>query len=435
MDIRSQLPEYIKGEYPDFLKFVNFYFDFLKSEEIYYSDLSGTFNKDDILSGLTSNSTAKILGHDPANKRIFIERNTPFNLGEVISNESGASAVLENYNSGAGLTIDDLLNYRNLDATNERMIKKFRHDLMSVINGNLNSKVDVQNLIKNIKDLYTAKGTEDSFKTIFSLLFDEYVEIYYPSRDILRVSDGKWIGRHSIKGVILTGDPLTMIGGAVTLNNQIVGSSRSIQVYKVVRLSATEFQMYYSNVIEDIYKAEDVVIVGTNFSGKIGSDAEITYTGQYEGSEGFLSDSNYLQNDYYQKYSYAIRSNVVSTAYDPIIKNAIHPAGLVAFNELVISNNLSISEAIRIIKAEFTKVFGENILTLDNLTALINKILPPDAVTLNDEVGLTINKDVEDSSSITITDAQTYIDINPYAVDYFYQPSVKTDAYTDSREL
>ena len=47
-------------------------------------------------------------------------------------------------------------------------------------------------LVKNIKDMYAAKGTRDGHKLFFRILFNEEATIIYPRDNILRASDGKW---------------------------------------------------------------------------------------------------------------------------------------------------------------------------------------------------------------------------------------------------
>ncbi len=47
-------------------------------------------------------------------------------------------------------------------------------------------------LIKNAHQFFSNKGTESSLRFLFRALFDEEIEVYYPNRNILRVSDGKW---------------------------------------------------------------------------------------------------------------------------------------------------------------------------------------------------------------------------------------------------
>jgi len=46
--------------------------------------------------------------------------------------------------------------------------------------------------IKGLADFVKAKGTEDSFRYFFRSVYNSDLEFYYPKKDMLRVSDGKW---------------------------------------------------------------------------------------------------------------------------------------------------------------------------------------------------------------------------------------------------
>jgi len=54
-------------------------------------------------------------------------------------------------------------------------------------------------LIKNIKDFYRAKGTEKATRFLFRILYNEEIDFYYPKKDILRASDGKWFVQKSLR--------------------------------------------------------------------------------------------------------------------------------------------------------------------------------------------------------------------------------------------
>lgn len=59
--------------------------------------------------------------------------------------------------------------------------------------------VDSVKLMKNIKSFYRSKGTEKSYEFLFQILYGVSVEFYYPKKDVLRVSDGKWYEKVAIK--------------------------------------------------------------------------------------------------------------------------------------------------------------------------------------------------------------------------------------------
>ena len=59
---------------------------------------------------------------------------------------------------------------------------------------------DKAQVLKNIKDFYRAKGNEASFQYIFRILYGkEDVTFYYPSNDIMRLSDGRWTLNKTLK--------------------------------------------------------------------------------------------------------------------------------------------------------------------------------------------------------------------------------------------
>lgn len=64
-----------------------------------------------------------------------------------------------------------------------------------------------------------------------------------------------------------------------------------------------------------------------------------TYPGRYLNDDGQLSSYNFLQNrDYYQEYSYVIRSDVSLDSYRKPVMDLIHPAGMKMWGEYIIRN-------------------------------------------------------------------------------------------------
>ena len=63
---------------------------------------------------------------------------------------------------------------------------------MNAIPESLATGVSKRNLLKNIKDLYSAKGTSEGHKLFFKALLGEEPEIVYPTERMMRTSDGEW---------------------------------------------------------------------------------------------------------------------------------------------------------------------------------------------------------------------------------------------------
>jgi hypothetical protein len=72
----------------------------------------------------------------------------------------------------------------------------------------LGNKPNKKTLLKRIRDFYGNKGTENSYKFLFRVLYDSDLEIYLPKTDILKVSDGQWIEPRSLKTTSTNGENL-----------------------------------------------------------------------------------------------------------------------------------------------------------------------------------------------------------------------------------
>lgn len=145
----------------------------------------------------------------------------------------------------------DLLSQRDIDTTFESFVQYFKKEylldfpetLATDVSGNpLNQK----NLLKNIRDFYRAKGTEAAYKFLFRILYNSSVEFYYPKEDILRLSDGKWVQRTSIKTTSNNGTNLfTLLGQEVKQRDDygtVIAYGRivDIQLYAVDGVQMSE---------------------------------------------------------------------------------------------------------------------------------------------------------------------------------------------------
>lgn len=84
-----------------------------------------------------------------------------------------------------------LMEYRDIDMTKDDFLKYFSDKYMSGIPADVLG--DKRLLQKHIKEIFGSKGTIRGLQLLFRLLYNEDVEVYYPSDDILKPSDGVWI--------------------------------------------------------------------------------------------------------------------------------------------------------------------------------------------------------------------------------------------------
>lgn len=319
----------------------------------------------------------------------------------------------------------------------------------------------ISKVVKNSNDLYVSKSTEDAYRALFRILFDEEIEFFYPKTVILKPSDGKWIQDTTLKVKVTSGNldsfDLTygsafveefvnnsQTGASATVENIIATAGPGYTIYELFLTQNTINKPYRSfitqwlsdhpganeptsfmsgNVVKVTFGAAEVtaeilecvttititsqdtgfeitdpIRVG-RFSGltfiehsvakaeikSVYSDGKIkainiidsgfdfislennvivdendnilatvyisgltNYPGRYNKIDGFLSDqiklrgpkpskiypNGHTPEDYYQEFSYVIKSGVSITTWKDIIKRILHPIGYAVFGEV-----------------------------------------------------------------------------------------------------
>ena len=134
--INRQVPEFVRDEYPTFIRFLEAYYEFLEKKQ-----------------------TGKNNDLNVKSKDLRYLSDVDYSIGQFEDNF---------FNTFADLLPKDV-------------------------------QVDKAFLIKQLLPFYLAKGNEQSFKLLFRLLFDEEVEIVQPKSNILRASDGKWVVENAFR--------------------------------------------------------------------------------------------------------------------------------------------------------------------------------------------------------------------------------------------
>lgn len=107
--------------------------------------------------------------------------------------------------------IRNVISFMDVDTTTEFLLNNFFEELREMPYSVVSDK---RLLAQHIIDLYSSKGSIDSFKLLFRLLFNESIEVMYPSEKILRASDGRWTQESFIE--------LDTIFGGIELSNEVV---------------------------------------------------------------------------------------------------------------------------------------------------------------------------------------------------------------------
>ena len=218
--IEGQVPDFIQADHPIFVKFLKEYYKFLEAGQVTYTVVNSyvryettttayvldeqdgdriltedtaQFTNGEIVKGETSNATATILVEDSRNKRLYISSQQKFITGETFTGQtSNAQGSITQYRANPIQNIQQLLEYADVDNTIFDFLDQMRSSLMTSIPESLATSVSKRKLLKNIKDLYSAKGTKEGHELFFRILLGEEANIFYPTEHMLRVSNGDW---------------------------------------------------------------------------------------------------------------------------------------------------------------------------------------------------------------------------------------------------
>jgi hypothetical protein len=183
--IANQVPDYIRAEFPQFVLFLEKYYEFLDQD------------------------------------------------GE-------ANNVLLNASS-----------FSDINNTLDAFVPSFREQYLQMFPKD--SLITDRRLIKFIREFYEAKGSEESILFIFRTFFNEHVDIIYPSKFVLKASDGVWINREKMRITTddtISLDPFELKGKRAKIYSHInIGSvatfeTHDITVDEVTRLAYSTVPTY-----------------------------------------------------------------------------------------------------------------------------------------------------------------------------------------------
>jgi hypothetical protein len=99
---------------------------------------------------------------------------------EWLEQQNNLSNVIQNFSNSLDV---DLSSDYYLEFIKQELAPYFPEELL----------LDKSKFVKFLNQFYRAKGTPNSVKFLFRVLYGENIEIYYPKEDVLIASDGKWV--------------------------------------------------------------------------------------------------------------------------------------------------------------------------------------------------------------------------------------------------
>ena len=160
---------------------------------------------------------------------------------------------------------------RDLDNTLDSFIQYFKNELAHNIPYTV---VNERFLLSKIKDQYLAKGSEASFKLLFKILFNKEVVVDYPSRQILRASDGKWNQDVSVFVYVNAGSPEDVVGKIVDV----------VTATKILRIQVDKRQYVEIEVENSVQISEHIyeLFIDRRFFGNITIGDKLRYSNVFD---------------------------------------------------------------------------------------------------------------------------------------------------------
>ena len=150
--ISNQFPEFVKEDYPRFVRFVELYYNFLKNSNL----------------------------------------------------------------DGVGESFDSI---RDIDITLDKFIDSLWKEFG--INVPRTNIANDKHFLKHIKDFYSTKGSEESFRILFRHLFNTEIELSYPKEYIFKSSDGEWVQDVSFLVSVSDGDIYDIVGQQISISTSL----------------------------------------------------------------------------------------------------------------------------------------------------------------------------------------------------------------------
>ena len=298
-----QLTNSFRNENPQFVKFLESYYQFLESIQLHFETINGVFTEGETVTGATSGATAKILSIDTSETLgsgtfLYVSQtnNVIFQKMENVFGETGGNGTLHHYRRNPLNAVKMVFDWDDINSPNNDMIYNFRHELFENFPENL--QIDKSLFVKHIKELYLEKGDERSYQTLFRMAYGtENLEFYYPKTDILKPSHGQWIRNVTLQ-VSQTAENYNFLANRISgVTSEATAFVEELALKKVSTVNVLE--LYLKNIIGNFQVGEtirtirpDNISANTNYTATTTAALGIVSTDPTQNTVTITSEGN-----------------------------------------------------------------------------------------------------------------------------------------------
>ena len=177
--------------------------------------------------------------------------------------------------------VGNLRNYFNIDKTVDDFLQYFKTQFGKDIPEAVFANSNKPHVIKRLRDFYRSKGSEKSFQFLFRLLYQEEIEFYYPSVDMLRVSDGRYTKDKILRCIDTSGSSAIFDFTGKTITGGTSGTQGIVELVLKEQVGVFEVSTIYLSKVVGTFIDNETITDGTNtFTlDKMVTGYTITYPG------------------------------------------------------------------------------------------------------------------------------------------------------------
>ena len=243
------------------------------------------------------------------------------------------------HTNNAGHYLNTIDIQRDIDRIESNLLQQLQKEVGVAIPRTF--AADPRHLYKRLTAYYRSRGTPESIKDFFQILFNDEVELYFPKDDMLVPSDGKWYDRsidtiahpenYSSLFTFTLGSNSTTVAGLDDNSRKLIYDNPIIFVNDVHR---TDFK---SNVV--VNTTTNVLDYSFEFDTELqtGDVVKVYRSGSFSTNDGFLDNYKKIQDSFfYQKFSYVLRTGTNADDWKNPFARLVHPAGFIFFGEILL---------------------------------------------------------------------------------------------------
>jgi len=160
--------------------------------------------------------------------------------------------------------IGNLDNYFNIDKTVDDFLQYFKTQFGKDIPEAVFANSNKPHVIKRLRDFYRSKGSEKSFQFLFRLLYQEEIEFYYPSVDMLRVSDGRYTKDKILRCIDTSGSSAIFDFTGETITGGTSGAKGIVELVLNEQIGAFVVSTIYLSKVNGTFTTNETITDGTN---------------------------------------------------------------------------------------------------------------------------------------------------------------------------